>query len=56
MDYDIEVGDVVYFEYNEDSLDGLAKLFNVTVYKNNIEKDVVEETGPIAIHYVTELV
>jgi hypothetical protein len=50
--YDIEVGDVVHFEYNEDSLDGLSNLFNVTVYKNNIEKAVVEETGIFLLNFM----
>jgi hypothetical protein len=50
--YDIEVGDAVHFEYNEDSLDGLSNLFNVTVYKNNIEKAVVKETGIFWLNFM----
>lgn len=43
--YDIGLGDVVHFEYNEDPLEPLDNLFNVTVYMNNVEKEVVEATG-----------
>ena len=43
--YDIGVGDVVRFELNEDLDEPVDNLFNVQVYWNNVEKEVVEDTG-----------
>jgi hypothetical protein len=43
--YNIGIGDVLYFEYNDDPLEKLDNMFDVTVYSNGVEKEVVEDTG-----------
>ena len=47
--YDIALGDVVHFEYDDDQLDdvglNLTNLLHITVYSNGEEKKIHEATG-----------
>jgi hypothetical protein len=43
--FDIGIGDVVQFQLDDDPYEPVENLFNVTVYRDGVEKDNVVDSG-----------